>query len=66
MGISSTGDVEVLHEIGVIWGDGKADNVLVDMIDDAWLIAWMISWRVKYIFRRPRPLLSRLGRIQAT
>jgi serine/threonine protein kinase len=50
MGISSTGDVKVLHEIGVIWRDGKADNVLVDMIDDAWLIAWMISWRVKYIF----------------
>ena len=31
--------VKVLHEIGVIWGDGKADNILVDMIDDAWQIA---------------------------
>jgi hypothetical protein len=31
--------VKVLREIGVIWGVGKADNVLVDMIDNAWLIA---------------------------
>lgn len=27
--------VKVLHEIGGIWGDGKTDNVLVDVIDDA-------------------------------
>ncbi|OBT68849.1 hypothetical protein VE03_02048 [Pseudogymnoascus sp. 23342-1-I1] len=28
-----------LHEIGVIWGDGKPDNILINLeTDDAWLI----------------------------
>ena len=28
-----------LHEIGIVWGDGKADNVLINKTtDDAWLI----------------------------
>ncbi|KAG9237548.1 hypothetical protein BJ875DRAFT_481186 [Amylocarpus encephaloides] len=31
--------VEKLHEMGVVWGDGKADDVLVKGVtDDAWLI----------------------------
>lgn len=30
--------VHQLHDIGVIWGDGKAGNVIVDNEDDAWLI----------------------------
>lgn len=31
--------VDQLHEIGVVWGDGKTENVLVDSeTDDAWLI----------------------------
>lgn len=34
--ISST--VHLLHEAGVIWGDVKADNVLVDDKDDAWIV----------------------------
>lgn len=28
-----------LHEIGVVWGDGKPDNILINSVtDDAWLI----------------------------
>ncbi|KAK4156996.1 hypothetical protein C8A00DRAFT_12093 [Chaetomidium leptoderma] len=30
--------VQQLHEGGVIWGDAKADNVLIDKKNDAWLI----------------------------
>ena len=30
--------VERLHEAGVVWGDAKADNVLIDRNDDAWVI----------------------------
>ncbi|CRK31666.1 hypothetical protein BN1708_016006 [Verticillium longisporum] len=29
--------VEALHTAGVIWGDVKADNVLIDENDDAWV-----------------------------
>lgn len=30
--------VERLHEAGIVWGDAKAENVLVDINDDAWVI----------------------------
>lgn len=31
--------VDLLHKIGVIWGDGKPDNVLIhEVTDDAWVI----------------------------
>ncbi|KAI1399905.1 hypothetical protein F4819DRAFT_395621 [Hypoxylon fuscum] len=30
--------VNQLHEIEVIWGDGKASNVIIDKEDNAWLI----------------------------
>ncbi|KAF7517122.1 hypothetical protein G7054_g13903 [Neopestalotiopsis clavispora] len=30
--------VEQLHEIGVVWGDGKPCNVIIDNNQDAWLI----------------------------
>ncbi|KAK4671740.1 hypothetical protein QC764_0098350 [Podospora pseudoanserina] len=30
--------VECLHNAGVIWGDAKPENVLIDMEGDAWLI----------------------------
>jgi hypothetical protein len=30
--------VECLHKAGVVWGDAKPENVLVDMKGDAWLI----------------------------
>ncbi|KAM5342054.1 hypothetical protein ACJ41O_015085 [Fusarium nematophilum] len=30
--------VELLHIAGIIWGNVKADNVLIDDRDDAWVI----------------------------
>jgi serine/threonine protein kinase len=36
--------VEKLHEIGVVWGDGKIDNVVIDEKDDAWLIDFGGGW----------------------
>lgn len=32
-----TGTVEALHRAGIIWGDAKASNILVDMAGDAWV-----------------------------
>ncbi|KID94665.1 Protein kinase-like domain protein, partial [Metarhizium majus ARSEF 297] len=40
--------VSRLHAIGVVWGDGKASNVIVDKYDDVWLIdlggGWSRGW----------------------
>jgi serine/threonine protein kinase len=36
--------VETLHRIGIVWGDGKADNVLIDVNDDTWLIDFGGGW----------------------
>ncbi|APA13366.1 hypothetical protein SS1G_08047 [Sclerotinia sclerotiorum 1980 UF-70] len=37
--------VDLLHEIGVVWGDGKPHNVLVHRdTDDAWLIDFGGGW----------------------
>ena len=30
--------VKQLHTIGVVWGDGKTSNILIDEKDDAWII----------------------------
>ena len=27
-----------LHQAGIVWGDAKADHVLIDRNDDAWII----------------------------
>ncbi|KAG6354533.1 hypothetical protein INS49_004550 [Diaporthe citri] len=32
-----TGTVEALHKAGIVWGDVKASNVLVDTAGDAWV-----------------------------
>lgn len=36
--------VKRLHDIGVIWGDGKASNVIVDPSDNTWLIDFAGGW----------------------
>jgi hypothetical protein len=36
--------VDQLHEIGVIWGDGKANNIIIDDQDNAWLIDFGGGW----------------------
>ncbi|RSL64789.1 hypothetical protein CEP54_004597 [Fusarium duplospermum] len=36
--------VDKLHELGVIWGDGKASNVVIDQEDNIWLIDFAGGW----------------------
>ncbi|KAL6362439.1 hypothetical protein LRP88_03721 [Fusarium phalaenopsidis] len=36
--------VDRLHELGVVWGDGKASNVVVDQENDIWLIDFAGGW----------------------
>jgi len=33
-----TGILTQLHKAGIVWGDSKPDNVLIDKDDDAWII----------------------------
>lgn len=41
--------VEDLHQIGVVWGDGKTDNVLLDVNEDAWLIDFGGGWTQNWV-----------------
>ena len=36
--------MEQLHEMGLIWGDGKPHNVVIDGDGDAWLIDFGGGW----------------------
>lgn len=36
--------VKQLHEIGVVWGDGKASNIIIDEEENAWLIDFGGGW----------------------
>jgi hypothetical protein len=47
--------VDVLHGIGVVWGDGKPANVLIHQTtDDAWLIDFGGSWTDGWVDRELR------------
>ena len=55
--------VDSLHDIGVIWGDGKPDNVLIhDKTDDAWVInfggGYTRGWWTRN-YRKLRKVMSR-------
>jgi Protein kinase domain len=41
--------VEQIHEIGVIWGDAKAANILIDVDDNAWLVDFGGSWTAGWV-----------------
>lgn len=41
--------VELLHEHGLVWGDAKADNFLVDANEDLWMIDFGGSYTEGYI-----------------
>lgn len=44
--------VDLLHEIGLIWGDGKPRNVLIhEETDDAWLIDFGGGWTDGWVDR---------------
>ncbi|PNP76459.1 hypothetical protein FNYG_10197 [Fusarium nygamai] len=32
------GSIDLLHNKGIVWGDAKAENVLIDQNDDAWVV----------------------------
>ncbi|ERF73241.1 hypothetical protein EPUS_08792 [Endocarpon pusillum Z07020] len=36
--------VQQLHDIGVVWGDAKPGNILIDKKDDAWIVDFGGSW----------------------
>ena len=38
------GTVNQLHEIGVVWGNGKINNVVIGNGDNAWLIDFEGGW----------------------
>ncbi|KAI1165847.1 hypothetical protein F5B18DRAFT_608936, partial [Nemania serpens] len=41
--------VEWLHECGIIWGDVKAENVLNDREDNAWVVDFGGSYTVDWV-----------------
>ncbi|TPX11612.1 uncharacterized protein E0L32_007591 [Thyridium curvatum] len=43
--------IDCLHEIGVVWGDGKINNVVIDRDDNAWLIDFGGGWTKDWVDR---------------
>ena len=41
--------LQVLHEQGIVWGDAKADNVLIDQDDNAWIIDFGGSYTAGWV-----------------
>jgi len=40
---------EVLHENGIVWGDAKADNFMIDKNDDLWIIDFGGSYTAGWV-----------------
>ncbi|KAK2613394.1 hypothetical protein N8I77_000312 [Diaporthe amygdali] len=36
--------IQTLHTMGVVWGDAKPSNIIIDLNDDAWIIDFGGSW----------------------
>lgn len=43
------GTVQMLHDRNIIWGDVKAENVLIDMDDNAWVIDFGGSYTLGWV-----------------
>ena len=41
--------IEKLHDVGVVWGDAKADNILIDRNDDTWVIDFGGGWTEHWV-----------------
>jgi len=41
--------VEKLHDIGVVWGNAKADNILIDRNNDTWIINFGGGWTEHWV-----------------
>ncbi|KAF7858845.1 hypothetical protein EAF04_008887 [Stromatinia cepivora] len=47
--------VDELHEAGVVWGDGKASNIITDQSDNAWLIDFAGGWSKGWVDEEVSP-----------
>ncbi|KKP06308.1 hypothetical protein THAR02_01553 [Trichoderma harzianum] len=43
------GTLEMLHHRNTIWGDAKAENILIDMDDNAWIVDFGGSYTVGWV-----------------
>jgi tRNA A-37 threonylcarbamoyl transferase component Bud32 len=50
--------VELLHKAGVIWGDVKADIVLIDDWDDAWVVDFGGSYLKRWVHEESAETLA--------
>lgn len=41
--------IEKLHDVGVVWGDAKPDNILIDRNDDIWVIDFGGGWTEHWV-----------------
>ncbi|MCJ1345380.1 hypothetical protein MMC31_003587 [Peltigera leucophlebia] len=41
--------IEKLHNVWVVWGDAKADNILIDKNDDTWIIDFGGGWTEHWV-----------------